>query len=183
MSGHLPAFVYCLLAQTSQDYLAYIAHDGPSQDGTKEFMEEICAKHPDNFTYYESPVRMNTWGHNLRQYFLDTCDNPYVHFENADNLLYKIFVEAVVNTIKKSPVDLITNSIQHSYFGYEKFSGKSFMICETDFANFTVKAKLAKQIKFNEAEFAADGHYIMDFRKLFPNFTQLHIDNPIAVHQ
>ena len=179
----LRGFVYGLLSQTSYDFKAYIHNDGPSIDSTGKFMEGIIKEYPDNFEYLETDVRENLYGHPGRQLVLDKCEEPFITFTNADNLIIKDYAKVIVGCALKHDPDVITNSIVHSYFDYQPFPGNLFTICQTDFTNFTVKSDKAKQVKLRIKEFAADGFYCDDFRRRFPNFKQIHIPCILAVHQ
>jgi glycosyltransferase involved in cell wall biosynthesis len=179
----LRALVYSLLCQTNNNFKAYVIHDGPSTDSTGFFMSQICINYPNNFRYIELVERGNCWGHNCRNFGLSICEEPFIHFTNGDNIYTKDFVRQVTHTAITYNPDIITSPILHSYFDYQVFSGHEFNICRTDFANFTVKTDLAKQIKFKESEIAADGHFMLDFRLKFPNFTQHKINAVLGVHQ
>jgi len=180
----LRGMIYGLLAQTNNNFKTYVCHDGPSIDSTKAFMAEICAKYPDNFEYIESETRRALWGHPGRQYALDVCEESYITFTNADNLFMKDYVLFINRCLTAYPgTDVFTNTIVHNYFNYNPFHGDKFAICQTDFANFIVKTDKAKQVPFRVNEFAADGHFIEDFKKKFPTHTRVHIPHILAVHQ
>ena len=180
----LPGLVYGLVSQTCKDFRAYIIHDGPSVDSTGEFMEDIVRRYPDNFVYIETERRIDCWGHNCRQVGLDLCQEEYITFTNGDNIYCKDYAAKICTCVASNPeVSVITNGIAHNYFDYYYFPGESFALCQTDFLNFVVRSDMAKQVPFRIQEFAADGHYIEDFKRKFPSLAKVHIPGILGTHQ
>jgi len=187
MPHKLPAFVHSILGQSFQRMKAIILHDGPSEDGTREFMTEIAAKYPDVIRYVETsqrqhfPEQQSGWGHYLRAMGQDMVDTPWIWHQNADNQLIFAAIEHLMWVMEDkledgSPKwDLGYFPIIHSYFGYTPFMHwLAFSQC--DLAQIIVRTEVSKKAGFNHRTFAADGHWIEDIKATHPNLRVTHLN-------
>ena len=173
----LPAFVYCLLSQTNMNFYCRIAHDGPSADGTKAFMESIISRYPENFDYFESETRMNVHGHQNRQKMLAEAISPILNLQNCDNLICNSYVEAILRAFEKFPTtQVLVWPIIHNYNNWGWFPGNEFRLCKTDMCQFAIKREIAQSVPFvpgmgyrntqwdNKKDFCADGFWMDQLR-------------------
>lgn len=163
MPYKLPAFVYNILGQHLDCWKLIVLHDGPSIDGTKEFI--LGLNHPD-ITYVESDIRGNCWGHQNRHTGLMMVDTPFVWFQNCDNLI-TYDATRYLHPHLNDTVDLVTFPIVHSHFDYSAFY-QGFAYGQMDMAQFVVRTSLAQSVGFNHRDFAADGWFIEDLKSKYP---------------
>lgn len=182
----LQQFIYGLLSQSTQEYKSIIFHDGPSTDGSKEFMESICKDHP-HIKYLESESREhnppdNGWGHFNRARGLALVDTEWVWFQNCDNQIVPKAIQ-ILNEVISGNVDsdAIMWPIPHNYFGYKEFL-QGFSNCCIDLSQFIVKTKLAQETGFNHRLFYADGLFVEDLKAKKPEMKLLKLDCQISCH-
>lgn len=183
----LPVFIYSLVGQTSKEFKCSIYNDGPSIDGTKEFMESIITQYPDNFSYHESAERLNVHGHQNRAEGIRNSTCPILHLTNADNYQVPTFVENIINNFNNT--DALTFNTLHSYFNYCLWDNSPFAIARTDMAGFAIRSDIAKAVPFDpgrpwnkDKDFAADGHWIERIRVAYPNLKLKHLNMCLGVH-
>lgn len=183
-SGHLQAFVYSLVTQTSKDFVCYVVHDGPADTDTKTFMDIITDKYPENFVFLETPKKSEyKYGHASRSFGLSHCTSPYVTFTNGDNLYVKDYVKIVLEAIEQTEPDIVTNNIIHDYFGYTVFGNGNMGMYATDFANFIIRTEMAKDIPLVEEEYCADGQFCVDLNEKYKDYKNTFIEACLVVHQ
>jgi hypothetical protein len=180
MPAVLPAFVYNLLSQDWDNWKAIIIHDGPSTDGSKEFMEDICSKYP-QITYLESEERVGNWGHKNRHKGLMMVDTPWVTLTNTDNQYCHGFVHHLMGDMTSNRYDALTWLISHSYFGYEPFY-RGFGCGATDLMQFAVRTEMAQAVGFTSELHHADGVMIEDLKRCFPNMRIGHQNGCFGTH-
>lgn len=171
----LPAFVHNLLAQSWDNWVAVIVHDGPSTDGTREFMGDIISKYPGFFTYVEPEVRAGNWGHRYRHTGLMMVDTPWVTLTNADNQYCYDFVHHLMGDMQSGKWDCLQWWISHSYFGFEPFY-RGFGCGATDLMQFAVRTEMAQAVGFTSELHHADGIFVDQLKLNFPNMR-------LAVHK
>lgn len=193
MKCFLPAFVNCLISNIEyenrlqkfkcDDFVAYIGNDGESKDGTREYMQEIIKRYPENFIYFETKERKNKFGHNVRQEALNMCNEEIVMFQNVDNLICCGAVKIITDIYKENKCDIIINAIAHSYNNFEFFSGKEFAPNKTDFSNFSIRTELAKKIGIDVNSYAADAVFCKKIKQVFTNLNVITINKILSIHQ
>lgn len=186
MSYVLPSFIYQHLSQSDQRFKLEIWHDGPSQDGTKEFMEGICKEHP-HISYHESTERqhfpgekapccdMNLkeelrgsgWGHYNRAVALDRVDTDWVWFQNCDNQVVPKAIEILSSGMQDPSISILWWSINHNYAAYREFQ-QDFSNCAIDMCQFMIRTPLAKAVGFKHRCFIADGLFVEDIKQHQP---------------
>jgi glycosyltransferase involved in cell wall biosynthesis len=177
----LPSFVYNILGQTWDNWKLIILHDGPSSDGSKEFMEQIVAQYPDQVTYIESETRENCWGHQNRALGLSLVDTPWVTFTNVDNQYCWDFVHHLWGDMTNGRHDVICFRIAHNYFGYKSFYNW-FDMSQCDMMQFAVRTEMAKTAGFNHRVHEADGLFIRDLNRCFPNLRLVVHEGTYGIH-
>jgi len=178
----LPSFVYSVLAQTDSRWKLIVAHDGPSIDGTREFMESIIKQFPDKVRYFETSERENCYGHNLRDLMIPMVDTEYLLLTNGDNLICHTAVSRLLASFDKGQDwDVIHFPLVHSHFKYTRFKHRFAYGC-CDISQFIIKSEMAKKVGFRSREFAADGVYIEHLKTAFPNMRLLDIEDILVIH-
>jgi hypothetical protein len=150
-----------------------VIHDGPSTDGTREFMEDIASKHA-NIKYLESEERGNCWGHQNRAWGLTMVDTPWVSFTNGDNQYCYKFMDYMEKNLDERFLDVVTFVTAHSYFDYKPFY-IMFSNSQCDLAQFAVRTQVARTVGFNHRDFAADAHFIEEIKVTYPNYRLKHL--------
>lgn len=193
IEGFLPAFVSCLICNiiyqnrfvtwNSNDFVAYIGHDGASIDGTKDYMNSVIESYPNNFVYFETKTRANKFGHNIRQQALEMCNEEIVMFQNVDNLICASMVKILTDIYKNENPDIIISAIAHSYVNFNYFSGIELAPNKTDFSNVTIKTSIAKQLGIDINSYAADAVFFSNLKKKFPKLIIATTSSILSVHQ
>lgn len=188
IDGSLQSLVYSLVAQSDQNFHCYVVYDGPPDYKTLSFMESIMSEHS-NFSIHSTDIKSKyTWGHESRNVGVALCKEPYLTHANGDNLYFKDYVKFVNEAIEEG-TDVITLDIVHNYWAYIKFGGGKFGRDngvgdnKSDFMNFVVKTSIAKTIPFKIYEHDADMFFCEDVKSKYPQYSSLHIDAILAVHQ
>lgn len=181
MPHKLTCFMHNVLAQSDNNWKLIVGHDGPSEDGTKEYMTRTISGRLESIFYIESPKRENCWGHNLRADMLAMINTPYVWFTNCDNLMVYDAISILNEACRSGNWDVIYFPIAHSHYGYEYFK-RSFAYSAADMCQFIVKTELAQKVGFNDRGFAADGVFIEQLKGTYPNLKILELKSILAIH-
>ena len=195
--AQLPMFVYSLLAQTSQDYVARIYFDGPSDQDTRNFMEMITKSYPDNFEFIETDRRLDVHGHQNRATGLNKATSPWLHFTNCDNYVIPVMVQATLSqAASNQSAQVVTFDILHSYFQYKYFDCRQFKLLHSDMASFIIRREIAQAVDFKpgmgdhsgraywdkKLDFSSDGFWIDAISKKFPSLRKSHLQHALVVH-
>lgn len=197
MPTQLPAFVSSVVNQTrtEDDWELMVAHDGTELEkddeiaatSARETSEYLCSmqdKHGSRIQHqYKSP-RANQYGHNLRELMLQECEAKYINFQNADNQLFPVFVQELLQPALDYDFDFVMCNLVHNY-ALGKHYGALDSYPQTNFidmANFIVKTEIAQKVGFAWRDFAADGMFVEALMKEIPQNKKYKIDKYLMVH-
>lgn len=175
-SHELKSALSCLMAQTNSSWIANVIVDNPvetvADDIVKEFNDKrICITHSDK--------RYNDWGHSLRQIGKQKSLSDYIIMTGDDGYYTPNTVKEILLAAESSPGMIYWDMI-HSHYNYQYFKC-SPAFNQIDMGAFATRTDLAKQIKLG-TNYAADGNFVEDFKKKFPNEKIVKINKVLFVH-
>lgn len=163
-----------LLAQTDNSWKATVIQDG--NDNLEYIIDELDDP---RITFESTEKRYNDWGHTLREMGKQKSNADYIIMTGDDNYYTPNFVAELRNAVKDKP-GIVYWDMVHSHYNYQLFKCK-LIINEIDMGAFATRNDLAKQIKM-KTSFAADGEYVKEFVKKFPQTIKRKIDKVLFVH-
>ena len=99
--------------QTFTNFEIILIHDGPNAD-----INRINKK---GIKYFETAVRINDWGHSLRDFGISISEGQYIIHLNCDNLLYENALEKL-NDLSERAIEFGNN------YGGHQFDSKDILI-------------------------------------------------------
>lgn len=172
----LKCLLCSLIAQYDREWKARVMIDNPSDEAIKSMIDSIN----DNRMYYTiTDRRYNDYGHSLRQIAKQQSDAEYIVMTCDDNYYTPNFITELKQVIKDKP-GMVYWDMVHSHFNYQVLNCFP-AINRIDMGAFATRTDLAKQISLNTS-FAADGEFVEDFKKRFPNEKIMKINKVLFVH-
>lgn len=167
----------CLLAQTSSKWIANVVIDIPDKTIADDIVNEI---NDERIYTTHLNKRYNDWGHTPREVGKQMSKADYIIMTGDDGYYCPSLVADLTAMINAYHPDIIYWDMVHSHYNYQYFR------CELrthaiDIGAFCIKRELAQQIKLG-TNFAADGDYIEDFKKKFPNHVSKRVEKVLFVH-
>lgn len=173
----LTCMLSSLLSQTTPDWCAHIIIDD-------EYSERFT--HLGSYNYDDERIRYtflgkryNDWGHTPREMGKQLSEADYILMTNDDNYYTPNFVEEFVKASETAPGIVYWDMI-HSHYNYSYFKCVP-AYNQIDMGAFAVRRDIAQSIKMNTT-YAADGEYIEDIKKKYPNERMIKIDKVLFVH-
>lgn len=99
-SGQLKVFVQSWLNQTSDNWTLTVIHDGPDAE-FDSIMAAFADQSSGRIRYRNTPVRLDDYGHSLRELGLRNVSGDYVLLTNADNYYVPRAVEFLTLAVAK----------------------------------------------------------------------------------
>lgn len=154
----LLTIISSILSQNNTNWKIHIVADGMynGYDDIKRIFSNI-----DKIKFSELQGPHNDWGHTPRQYGLDNTTEEWVVMSGDDNYYTPNFVNEFISKINND-INFIYCDMLHNHFNYQYFNSEP-MINKIDIGNFAVRTKLAKLIKFNKGNYAADGEFVEEY--------------------
>lgn len=123
--------------------------------------------------------RYNDWGHTPREIGKQLSNSKYVIMTGDDNYYTPNAVKEIILASETSP-GLIYWDMVHSHYNYQYFKC-NLAFNQIDMGAFATRTDLAKQIKL-KTTYAADGEFVEEFKKRFPNEKIVKINKVLFVH-
>lgn len=175
----------CLQTQTDENWKAIVVVDDSS--------EHMYSTHPEmgnllfeDWLYNDDRIRVqfmnqrsNNWGHTPREIGKIQSETKYVIMSGDDNYYIPTFVEELHKMSKDLP-GMIYWDMVHSHYDYQYFKCVP-AFNQIDMGAFATRTDLAHQIKLSTS-YAADGEFVEEFKKRFPNEKILKINKTLFVH-
>ena len=172
----LKSMLSSLIAQTANNWKAIVAIDNPHDS---ENIKLVYSFNDERISYLLMNKRWNDWGHTPREICKQISDSDYIIMTGDDNYYCPILIEELNKILIHSPGmvywDMIHSHFMYQYFQCLPFSG------QIDMGAFATKTSLAKQIPLT-TKFDADGQFVEDFKKKFPNEEIKKIKKTLFVH-
>ncbi len=183
--NELRCMISSLVAQTNPNWKALVVIDNSSEDMYAMFPEignlfwEDWWHNDDRIKVEFTSVRFNDWGHTPREMGKQLADSQYVIMTGDDNYYMPTFVEELSKITKDNP-GMVYWDMVHSHYNYSYFKCVP-AFNQIDMGAFATRTDLAKQIKLNTS-YAADGEFVEDFKKKFPQENIVKIEKVLFVH-
>lgn len=172
----LRAMLGSLTVQTCDNWRATVVVDNASDDRILRVLQDL--NHP-NIRHIFTGRRFNDWGHTPREMGKQASNCDYIIMTGDDNYYAPVLIEEL-NRVLESEPDFIYWDMIHSHYGYQFFSCRP-AFNQIDMGAFATKAEKAQQITLGTS-FAADGEFVEDFRRRFPDAQLIKIDKVLFVH-
>ena len=147
-----------IISQNNPNWKIHIVADGVynGYDDVKRIFSHI-----DKIKFSELQGPHNDWGHTPRQYGLDNATEEWVVMSGDDNYYTPNFVDTFLKNINND-INFVYCDMLHNHFDYSYFTSEP-VINKIDIGNFMVRNDLAKSIKFNKGNYAADGEFVESY--------------------
>jgi len=173
-----------IVSQSNPNWKIHVIADGPSEEA-KERLSRIMEyyNNDDRIKWTILKERYNDWGHTPRNIGLDKATEEWVVMTGEDNYYVPFFCEAFLSSVKDKPnvnfvyCNMVHNWMNNDYIPLRSEPRKNFI----DIGNFMSKAENSKQLKLEITKIDADGYFVEDYLKRFPNEI-IHIDKILYVH-
>lgn len=165
-----------LIVQTADNWRATVVIDNDSD----ELMEEVLSglNHP-NIRHMFTGKRFNDWGHTPRQIGKQASECDYIVMTGDDNYYMPVLVEELNKVLDMEP-DFVYWDMVHSHYDYQLFTCQPFFN-QIDMGAFACKSIKGKEIAL-DLSYAADGTFVEDFKRRFPDSSFIKIDKVLFVH-
>jgi hypothetical protein len=168
-----------LMCQSDEDWKATVILDHPEQGDRAKLLNVIHSFYDDRINYFITHRRFNDWGHSLREAGKQASEAEYLIMTGDDNYYTPHLVKELKLATTSKP-GMVYWDMVHSHFNYSYFK------CSPahgyiDMGAFATRTDLAKQIPLT-TNYAADGDFIEDFKKKFPNEQIIKINKVLFVH-
>jgi glycosyltransferase involved in cell wall biosynthesis len=173
----LKSMLASLCAQTKNNWRGTVVIDDINND---KIIEIIKSFDNPNLRYILTGKRYNDWGHTPREIGKQASDADYIIMTGDDNYYIPTLIDNINTAIEKDKGDLIYWDMVHSHYHYSYFKCKP-RFNNIDMGAFAFNAKMGKQIKLS-TKYAADGIFIEDFKRTFPEANIVKIDKVLFVH-
>jgi glycosyltransferase involved in cell wall biosynthesis len=172
----LKCLLCSLIAQYDKEWKAHVMIDNPADKSIKHMVDNI---NDDRIYYTVMNKRYNDYGHSLRQIAKQESDAEYIVMTCDDNYYTPNFIKELKEVIKDKP-GIIYWDMVHSHFNYQVLNCYP-SINHIDMGAFATRTDLAKQINLNTS-FAADGEFVEDFKRKFPDERIVKINKILFIH-
>ena len=172
----LKCMLSSLIAQTKDNWKAIVAIDNPLDT---ENIKLVYSFNDERIGFLLMNKRWNDWGHTPHEIAKQVSGSDYIIMTNDDNYYCPILIEELNKVIIHSP-GMVYWDMMHSHFNYQYFQCTPFS-GQIDMGAFATKTSLAKQIPLT-TKFDADGQFVEDFKRKFPNEEKVKINKVMFVH-
>lgn len=174
--NELRSMLSSLVAQTDGDWQAHVIVDDTQNDA----ILSLAGSFRDNRIKVSfMDKRYNDWGHTPREWGKNQSDAMYVIMTGDDNYYTPNFVSELRQAAETIP-GMIYWDMVHSHYKYAYFRCYP-AYNQIDMGAFATRTNLAKKVELGK-EYAADGLYVENFKKKFPNEEIIKIDKVLFVH-
>lgn len=172
----LKCTVSSIVAQNVINWKCTVVVDGMEDSNILQILKEFDDERID---FLFTGTRYNDWGHTPREIGKQQANSHYVIMTGDDNYYTPNFVKELGIAAIGSP-GMVYWDMVHSHYNYQYFKC-SPSYNQIDMGAFATRTDLAKQIKLG-VDFAADGTYVENFKKKFPNEKIVKINKVLFVH-
>lgn len=177
---HLMCLLNSLMAQSSDRWTAHVIADCPPPNTIDKVMEYF--QNEDKIKFTILPQRYNDWGHTPRNYGLEHAKEEWVIMTGEDNYYVPVFVSQFLNEVTPNThfiyCDMIHNWTNHQYY-YIKCQPKWGSI---DVGNFMTRTKLSSKMRLDVTYEQADGRFVEEYIKNYPDGKIKYIPKPLYIH-
>lgn len=177
---HLMCTINSIVAQRSNRWKIHVVADCPPEGTLDKIMKYFEGDERIKFTIL--PERYNDWGHTPRNYGLEHATEEWVVMTGEDNYYMPVFVDHFLSVVTPK-VHFVYCDMIHNWTNFQYY----YINCEPalykiDIGNFMVKRKLGQELKLNTKNEQADGVYVEEYLKKFPDGKIIKVKKPLYVH-
>ena len=179
-----PDFLMCtinsIVAQRSSDWKIHVVADCPPAGTLDKIMKYFEGDERIQFTIL--PERYNDWGHTPRNYGLQTATEDWVVMTGEDNYYMPIFVDNFLEAVTPKANFVFCNMV-HNWTNFQYYA----IDCQPswgkiDIGNFMIKKENGQQMSLNVKNEQADGLFVEEYLKKFPEGEVVKINKILYVH-
>ena len=173
----LHSMLASIAAQNCNNWIATVVVDDIT---TNTIAKNIISKfNSDKIRCIYTYQRHNDWGHTPREIGKQLSESDYIIMTGDDNYYIPSLVWEINIATRTNPGVIYWDMI-HSHYNYSYFK------CypnynQIDMGAFATRRDIAQSISLNTT-YAADGEFIEDIKKKFPNEEILKIDKVLFIH-
>ncbi len=157
-SAALSCLLHSFVAQTYQNWVMLVVHDGPLED------KATTAAMPDDprIKFVSTKNRKKDFGHPHRQWAIDEliaqgCD--WLGLTNEDNFYVPVYLEWMLSAGTAGNAHFVHCDMVHSHKLWKPMQTRP-QRGHLDLGGFLVRADLTRKVKFDKFTFSGDGDYI-----------------------
>lgn len=172
----LKCTIASLVAQSNKDWVANVVIDDVHNSNIVSVINQF---NDDRVKYTFLDKRYNDFGHTPREVGKQMSEAEYIIMTGDDNYYTPNFVDEIVKASKSKPGVIYWNMV-HSHYDYQFFNcrlGNN----QIDMGAFATRNDIAKQIELSK-RYDADGYFIEDYLKRFPQENSLKIEKVLFIH-
>lgn len=179
-----PDFLMCtinsIVAQRSSDWKIHVVADCPPAGTLDKIMKYFEGDDRIQFTIL--PERYNDWGHTPRNYGLQTATEDWVVMTGEDNYYMPVFVDNFLEAVTPKANFVFCNMV-HNWTNFQYYA----IDCQPswgkiDIGNFMIKKENGQQMSLNVKNEQADGLFVEEYLKKFPEGEVVKINKILYVH-
>jgi hypothetical protein len=165
-----------------------IIHDDFDEE-MEAILSDFKKRHPDKIDYLFTDHRYNDYGHTLRNIGIQNLNTEYVLITNDDNYYCPIFLERMLDEVKRHDGDIVMCDMIHSHNMPGGRQQAPYQFFETaprrysvDIGCFITKSELAKKVGFRDKTYTGDATYFEDLVGSKENVKIVKINQVMFVH-
>jgi hypothetical protein len=165
-----------LIAQTLNEWGAMVMID---REFYQQYEDMLKSFNDSRIVWAYMDKRHNDFGHTPRQVGKQASTADYIIMTGDDNYYMPTFV----NELKKASINkpgIIYYDMVHSHYDYSYFECQ-LGYNHIDMGAFATRRDIAQSINLNTS-YAADGEFIEDYKRLYPNELNVKISKVLFVH-
>ena len=176
---NLMCIINSIYAQRSDRWSIHVVADCPPEGSLDKIMQYFEGDDRIRFTLLKN--RYNDWGNTPRNYGLDNAKEEWVVMTGDDNYYTPVFVDHMLEAVTPAAhfvhCDMVHNL--DSRYVHLKSEPKLHKI---DIGNFMSRAELAKKVRLQVDKWDADGIFVEEYLKQFPQGIVKYIPKILYVH-
>jgi hypothetical protein len=172
----LKSMLCSLIAQTLNEWGAMVMID---REFYQQYEDMLKSFNDSRIVWAYMDKRHNDFGHTPRQVGKQASTADYIIMTGDDNYYMPTFV----NELKKASINkpgIIYYDMVHSHYDYSYFECQ-LGYNHIDMGAFATRRDIAQSINLNTS-YAADGEFIEDYKRLYPNELNVKISKVLFVH-
>jgi glycosyltransferase involved in cell wall biosynthesis len=188
--SNLRSALSSILCQTDIHWEAIVVMDGDEhRDEVLNMIKAITSKRDFRVRVLFTDKRYNDWGHTPRELGKQMSTGKYVIMSGDDNYYVPTTVEEIRRKVYESKSEneslgnlcgMVYWDMVHSHYNYDYFK-TSPAFNQIDIGAFATRKDLAEQIQLT-TDYAADGIFVENFKKTFPDKQITKINKVLYVH-
>jgi glycosyltransferase involved in cell wall biosynthesis len=175
---NLMVILSSLVCQTNNNWTAHVVIDGITNEYRK--VKDIFQDNK-QIRFSHLDTNHNDWGHTPRQYGLDNATEEWIIMTGDDNYYVPVFVDEMLKNCNGTHFvycNMVHNWVNNDYIPVDS-EPKTYRI---DIGNFMVKTELGKTIQLRKERNEADGIYVEEFLKKYPELKPKKVTKILYVH-